>query len=185
MPATKSHRLHLEPESSASTDIHHLCYYDIKAKFNLSAQLAVRCLSKVADAYKIGPKTKTRHFRPDSAQPYDDRIFRFLKKRGDMVSIWLLGGRQAIPFVCGDRQRALLEHRKGEVDLMLIRGKWYIACVCDIPDPKDIEPNGVLGVDFGIVNLAFDSEGTCYSGSAVEEQRRIHSHRRQNLQKNG
>jgi putative transposase len=164
-------------------DLQKLFYYDTKTKFNLSAQVVVRCTAKVADAYKIGPETKTRHFRPDSAQPYDDRIFRF--KKGDVVSIWLLGGRQAIPFVCGERQRALLKHRKGEVDLMLIRGKWYVACVCDIPDPADIKPNGVLGVDLGIVNLAFDSDGTCYSGSGIEEQRRIHSHRRANLQKNG
>ena len=164
-------------------DLQKLFYYDVKSKFNLSAQVVVRCTAKVADAYKVGPKTKTRRFRPDSAQPYDDRIFRF--KKGDMVSIWLLGGRQAIPFVCGDRQRALLEHRKGEVDLMLIHGKWYIACVCDIPDPSDIKPKGVLGVDLGIVNLAFDSEGTCYSGSKVEEMRRSHAHRRANLQKNG
>jgi hypothetical protein len=31
-----------------------------------------------------------------------------------------------IPFVCGERQRALLGFRKGEVDLMLVRGKWYL-----------------------------------------------------------
>jgi putative transposase len=163
--------------------LHKLCYYDAKKQFDLSAQMTVRSIAKVADAYKVGPKTKTRTFRPDSAQPYDHQIFRF--KKGDVVSIWLLGGRQAIPFVCGERQRALLKHRKGEVDLMLIRGKWYVACVCDIPDPADIKPNGVLGVDLGIVNLAFDSDGTCYSGSGIEEQRRIHSHRRANLQKNG
>jgi len=163
--------------------LHKLCYYDAKKQFNLSAQMTVRSIAKVADAYKVGPKTKTRHFRPDSAQPYDHQIFRF--KKDDLVSIWLLGGRQAIPFVCGDRQRELLKHRKGEVDLMLIHGKWYIACVCDIPDPEDIKPKGILGVDLGIVNLAFDSEGTCYSGSKVEEMRRIHAHRRANLQKNG
>lgn len=49
--------------------------------------------------------------------------------------------------MCGDHQRQLLEHRKGEVDLMLVRGKWYLAAVCDIDDPSLLTPEGMLGVD--------------------------------------
>jgi len=35
------------------------------------------------------------------------------------VSIWTVGGRRRIPFVCGERQRALLERalKSGECDL--------------------------------------------------------------------
>jgi putative transposase len=44
-----------------------------------------------------------------------------------MVRIWTLSGRMKIPFVCGERQRAVLAYRKGEVDLMLLRGKRYLA----------------------------------------------------------
>ena len=32
--------------------LHHLCYKDVRSKFNLSAQVAVRVISKVADSYK-------------------------------------------------------------------------------------------------------------------------------------
>jgi hypothetical protein len=60
---------------------------------------------------------------------------------------------------CGERQRALLAYRAGEVDLMFVGGKWYLAVVCDMPEPEKIGIEDVLGVDFGVVNLAFDSEG--------------------------
>lgn len=160
--------------------LHKLCYREARDRFGLSAQMAVRCIAKVADAYKAGREGK-RTFRPFAAQPYDDRIFRF--RSDDEVSIWTVEGRQTIPFVCGERQRALLAYRKGEVDLMFVRGKWYIAVVCDVPDPDEIDVKDVLGVDLGIVNLAFDSEGNAYSGARVESVRRTYAHRRRNLQR--
>ena len=33
--------------------LHHLCYNDIRERFNLSAQIVVHCISKVTDAYKL------------------------------------------------------------------------------------------------------------------------------------
>lgn len=163
-------------------DLHKLAYHPARDRFGLAAQVAVRCIAKVADAYKLDTKSK-RIFRPHSAQPYDDRIFRFLSD--DLLSIWTLGGRQKIAYVCGDHQRRLLTLRKGEVDLMLVRGRWYLAVVCDIDDPDLIEITDVLGVDVGIVNIATDSDGTNHSGAAVERARRIHFHRRRNLQRKG
>jgi putative transposase len=148
-------------------DMHKLVYGSTREAFGLSSQVVVRCIAKVADAYttqKANGRDGLVSFRKHAAQPYDDRIFRLVSN--DTVSIWTLEGRQKIPFVCGDRQRALLAFRKGEVDLMLVRGKWYLACVCDVPDPDEIDVEGVLGVDFGIVNLAFDS-ATCAFAASV------------------
>jgi hypothetical protein len=42
--------------------LHKLCYQNLRAKFQLSAQVAVRCIAKVADAYKPDKKIK-RTFR--------------------------------------------------------------------------------------------------------------------------
>ncbi|ADJ28306.1 transposase [Nitrosococcus watsonii] len=114
-------------------DLHKISYQDLRVKFQLSAQVAVRCIAKVADAYKLDQKTKCT-FRKHSAQPYDDRILRFVTD--EKVSLWLLSGREKIGYVCGDHQHQLLAHRKGEVDLMFVRGKWYLAAVCDFNDPK-------------------------------------------------
>ena len=163
-------------------DLQKLAYYDCRNRFELTAQVAVRCIAKVADAYKIDHKTQ-RTFRRHAAQSYDDRILRFLGD--DRVSIWTLAGRMKLPFVCGDRQRKLLAFRKGEIDLMLIKGKWYLACVCDIPDPSEIDIKGVLGIDLGIVNIAFDSEGRSYTGAEVERVRGKLAKRRAALQRCG
>jgi putative transposase len=159
-----------------------LVYRDLRDRFSLTAQVAIRCLAKVADAYKIDTDTR-RQFRPHSAQPFDDRIFRFLSD--DQLSIWTLGGRQKIAYVCGDHQRRLLAHRRGEVDLMFVRGNWYLAVVCDFDDPDLIETTDVLGVDFGIVNIATDSDGKPYTGEAIEAVRVKLGRRRGGLQSRG
>lgn len=163
-------------------DLHKLVYHDIRERFGLTAQAAVRCIAKVADAYKLDQEAR-RKFRPDSAQPYDDRILRFVSE--SVVSLWTTNGREKIAYICGERQRALLAHRKGEVDLMFVRGKFYLAAVCDFDEPALIEATDVLGVDFGIVNIATDSNGTNHGGEAVEKVRRRQSKRRRALQKVG
>jgi putative transposase len=130
-------------------DLHKLLYVDTRKTFELTAQAAVRCIAKVADAYttqKAAGREGVVRFRKHAAQPYDDRIFRFVA--ANMVSIWTLVGRMKIAFVGSERQRALLAFRKGEVDLMLVRGKWYLAVVCDLPDPGKVGIEDVLGVDF-------------------------------------
>ena len=168
-------------------DLHKVTYHDARERFGIAAQVAVRCIAKVADAYIThkanGREPKVMAFRKHAGQPFDDRIFSF--KLGDIVSIWTMTGREKIPFVCGDRQRKLLAFRKGEVDLMIIKGKWYIACVCDVPDPKEIDVEGVLGVDFGVVNIAFDSQGRGYTGVGVEAFRSNLAKRKAGLQRRG
>jgi IS605 OrfB family transposase len=154
-------------------------YHSVKAEFALTAQMVVRCVAKVADAYKLDRK-RQRIFRPHGGIAYDDRIIRF---KGEAANLWTVEGRLTVPFVCGEHQRRLLTHRKGEVDLILIRGTFYLNVVCDVDEPELIEPHGALGIDLGIVNVATDSDGTVYSGAAVELNRRIFAHRRRNLQR--
>ena len=161
-------------------DLHKIGYHAGRAKFDLAAQVMVRCIAKVADAYKLDKETQ-RTFRPTAAQPFDDRIFRFAS--GDTISIWTLTGRVKIGYVCGEHQRMLLANRKGEVDLMFVRGKWYIAVVCDFDDPALIDATDVLGVDFGIVNIATDSDGNNYSGEKIESSRLRYARRRARLQR--
>jgi len=96
--------------------LHRLAYTELRTRFGLSAQATVRCIAKVADNLKAGDRETRRSFHRHAAQPYDERIFRFLPGQ-DAVSIWTLAGRQRIPFLCGKHQRELLEHAKGQVDL--------------------------------------------------------------------
>ena len=116
--------------------LHHEIYHAFKAAFNLSSQIIVRCIAKVADAYKLDKKTK-REFRPLGSIGYDSRIMTY--KPNDIVSLWAVGGRIKIPFVCHNRN--YLPYIKGEADLVYKKGKFYLFQTVDVPeeDIKDIE----------------------------------------------
>jgi IS605 OrfB family transposase len=162
-------------------DLHHKTYYDIRDRFDLSAQMAVRCISKVADSYKLDRDT-LRTFKPTGGVAYDSRILRY---KADAVSIWTVDGRLDIPFVCGKHQQALLANQKGESDLLLIRGEFYLAATCEVEAGQAVKVEGVLGVDLGIVNIATDSDGDTFSGSQVNNVRHRHRRLRKKLQKKG
>jgi putative transposase len=163
--------------------LHKLLYYDVRERFGLSSQMTVRCISKVADAYKLDRKTK-RSFREKGAIAYDNRILSW-KKEGQAVSIWTMDGRQAILFACGDRQRELLQYQKGESDLALIDGAFYLLATCEVGSPEHFEAEETLGVDLGIVNIVTDGDGEVYSGARVNNLRRRYAKLRAKLQQKG
>ncbi len=160
-----------------------LVYHDIKDSFRLGAQILVRCIAKVADAYKLDRMTQ-RTFQPHGALAFDDRNLTWYTDKS-AVSIWTLQGRQHIPYSAGEHQRGLLASRKGESDLVYHRGAFYLLAVCDVAEPDEQMVDGVLGVDLGIVNLATDSDSERYSGRRVERKRRWYANLRARLQQRG
>lgn len=156
------------------------CYEQVRERFGLSAQMTIRALAKVGDAYKLDTKAK-RAFRPLATIAYDDRILSFALPKSEL-SLWTLSGRQAIPFVCGERQRQLLQMRRGESDLVFARGEWYLLVTCEVEEPDPIDVDGMLGLDLGIVTLATDSDGQAHSGAEVERTRQWYTRRRAALQ---
>jgi len=163
--------------------VHRLTYHDVREHFDLSAQLAVRCIGKVVDAYKLDKQTQ-RRFKKFGAVPYDSRILNW-RLEDSAVSIWLLGGRKTIPFVTGDHQRYLLQFQQGESDLVYRKGDFYLYTTCDVPDDAPIDPEGWLGVDLGVVNIAVDSDGEMHSGSTIKNVRYRHRRLRKKLQSKG
>ena len=87
--------------------------------------------------------------------------------------------------MCGKRQQELLAFQRGESDLVFVRGQWYLLVTAEIVEPEAFEPEGVLGVDLGILNLATDSDGGMFVGSQVEKVRQWYAQRRRALQKVG
>jgi IS605 OrfB family transposase len=160
-----------------------LVYHDLRESTGLGAQLLIRCIAKVAAAYKLDRKTQ-RSFAPHGAIAFDDRILTWYTDQR-AVSIWTLGGRQYIPFRAGERQMAQLIYRQGESDLVYHRGAFYLLAVCDLPEPDEQTIDGVLGVDLGIINLATDSDGERYSGRHVEGKRHWYANIRRRLQQRG
>lgn len=163
--------------------LHKLTYKPVRELFGLAAQMVVRCISKVADAYKLDKATQ-RTFKPHGGIAYDDRILNW-RLRTRTVSIWTLAGRQTIPFACGQRQWDLLQTQQGETDLGYIDGEFYLFAVCNVDEPTPDDTIGVLGVDMGVNNIAVDSDGTSYSAKAVNNVRYRHRRLRQKLQAKG
>ena len=143
-------------------------YRALRERFDLSSQMAVRCISKVCEVYKRD-KSKRPAFEPHGAVPYDPRILSF--KAADRVSLLTLDGRILVPFVAGEYHRARLEGVRGQADLVLRRGRWYLYVTVEVPDGSPVKPTAFLGVDLGIRNLATDSDGERHSGDAVEAVR--------------
>jgi len=160
-----------------------LCYAAVREASGLAAQMVIRALAKVADAYKLDTKRR-RTFAPHGAIAYDERILSFNRSH-TAVSIWTLDGRQAIPFVCGARQRALLQTQRGEIDLALVRGAWYLFAVCEVEAPDLQDVDDVIGIDLGVTNIATDSDGMIHSGRTVKSVRYRQRRLRNRLQKKG
>jgi IS605 OrfB family transposase len=161
--------------------LHRARYAALRSEFNLTAQVVVRCISKVADAYKLD-KAAQREFRAHGSIAYDDRILRWYVDRRT-VSIWTVAGRLTLSFSCGEPQRELLRFQQGESDLVYQDGQWYLLATCHVEDPPPADVKGVLGNDLGIANIATDSQGKHYSGEAVRSVRKRLKRLRSGLQK--
>jgi putative transposase len=160
-----------------------LSYHQIRKDFPLTAQMVVRMTAKVADAYKLDHDRK-RSFRPHGSIAYDLRILSW-NMAEIRVSIWSMDGRLAISFVCGERQRQLLDFQRGETDLVYRDGFWFLFTTVDIPDIKEYEALDWIGVDLGIVNIAVTSDGTKFAGATINSRRARNARLRQKLQKKG
>jgi len=157
-----------------------LIYHDVRERFGLSAQMTVRCISKVAEAFKRD-KSKRSTFHKHGAMVYDERLMSF--KGLDRVSLLTLGGRELIPVRLGDYQQARMDRRRGQADLLYRNGTFYLALTVDAPEPDD--PTGTLGVDLGIVILATDSDGEAHTGEDIERARTGYARIRRKLQAAG
>lgn len=130
-------------------------YTALREQFGLSAQMAVRCIAQVCEAYKRD-KTKRPHFRPLASMPFDQRMMSF--KGVDRVSLLTLTGRVIVPLVMGSYQAERFTAAKGQCDLVCRRdGKWFLLVTVDLPDGTKTPTTDFLGVDLGVVNIAKDA----------------------------
>jgi len=157
-------------------------YYSIREKYGLSAQLTVRAIAKVAEAYKRD-KSMQPTFKPESAIVYDSRILSFVGL--EAVSLMTLDGRIEVPMILGAYQKARSDRIRGQADLIYRNGTFSLYVTLEVPANDPIAPDGCLGVDLGIVNIAVDSDGTVHSGDAVTRSREKHGALRAALQSAG
>ncbi|MFC4108730.1 RNA-guided endonuclease InsQ/TnpB family protein [Micromonospora zhanjiangensis] len=186
-------------------DLRKYTYQGVKADHRLGAQAAQHVIKKVCDAYatlaanlrvgRYGKPGSTRRrrveanpisFRWDAAQPYDARMLSW-QHDTRTVSIWTVAGRvKAVAYTGSpDQVKAVATRPVGECDLVHRDGMWFLYATVDVPEPEVTCPDGFLGVDMGIVNIAYDSDGTRYAGTRLNGYRRRQQRLRRRLQAKG
>lgn len=168
------------------THLHRLTYRMVREQFGLSAQMAVRAIGKVGGAYVRDPLRKPT-FRPRGAVPYDPRILSWKGERKERVSLLALDGRHEFRVRWSEygRQAVARGKLRGEADLVYRDGAFYLALVVESVDAIPYEPQGALGVDLGVVNIAVDSDGTTYKADGVDRVRIRADRLRAHLQSSG
>jgi IS605 OrfB family transposase len=162
--------------------IHKRCYRELRDRFGLSAQMAVRAIGKAVETFKRD-KRVCPAFRPDGAITYDERILGW--KGPAHVSLWTLQGRQVVAMVYGEYQAGQMPRLKGQVDLVYRDGTFYLYATIDVPKETPIQPTRFLGIDLGIANIAVDSDGNSYTGDPIEVVRQRCMTHRQTYQATG
>lgn len=147
-----------------------LFYFELRAKFALPADTAIRCIAQVVETYKRDKKICPR-FRPHAAVPFSMKK-NISFKGADRVSISTLNGRAIVPYIMGSYQRERFGLTKGQCDLVLRRDdKWFLLVTVDIPDGTPTPTNDFIGVDFGSTNILVDSDKTIHSSAKIEAKR--------------
>ncbi|MFD7875247.1 RNA-guided endonuclease InsQ/TnpB family protein [Streptomyces sp. NPDC059766] len=179
-------------------------YAEVKERWRLGAQATQHVIKKTCDAYatlkanlkagNLGRPGSRRYrrasekpitFRPQGAQPYDDRMLSW-QMAERTVSVWTTAGRiKAVEFTAAPGQLAFLAlYRRGESDLLVRDGMWFLNTTCEVPEaPLNTDPHDFLGVDLGIVNIATTSDGEIMAGRGLNRIRSRERTLRAKLQK--
>ena len=180
LAATHAARVGFDAGVFSQPSIHGRCYYDLRSKFGVSSQTAVRAIGKAVECFSRD-KTICPMFAPLGAVTYDHRTFSF--KGIDRVSLLTMGGRILVPYVLGEYQRGKLHHLKGQADLVYRDGKFFLYCTADVPEPPVATVTDFVGVDLGIVQIATTDDGTAFSGKATDTVRKRSARARQTYQR--
>ncbi len=175
----------VKPGIFSKTTIQNLVYQDIRARFGLSANQAVRVCARVGANRKTAKSkgNSVKSFSPTSAD-YDARIFDF-REKDQTISLTLLGSRERIPVVLANYQAGKLKGRKPTSAQLCKHGdrQFYvhIQVTDDVPDP--IKGDKVIGVDLGRRDIAVTSEGDKWDGKQTTATRDKFARVRSSLQR--
>jgi hypothetical protein len=150
-----------------------MLYYDVRRRFQLSANLAIQAIRRVAmnrkAAHETGSTVET--FAPTSIQ-YDARIFRF-REQDWSVSLTLLHGRERLALRLGTYQRGKLKGRQPKAaQLCKYRdGTYAVHIQLHISVDTPPVPDKAIGVDLGRRDIAHTSTGQSWAGDHITRVR--------------
>lgn len=172
-----------ENGTTNKVELQHLCYHELKAKYQLQANLIIRAIARVATALK--GKRPSKVFRPTSMD-LDARTFSFIERKEE-ISISTYAGRKHIKLALGNFQRGLLKGQKPKAATLSYNRNKKVFYINICLETEVIVPSGgnPVGVDRGLYNIATTSNGQTFSGKQVMHVRKHYSKLRQRLQSKG
>ena len=175
----------VEPKITHNVTIQNQVYGEMRERFGLASNLAIRAINRVSSNRKTAKRMNkpVKKFLPTSAD-YDARIFS-LREKDWSVSLTLVGGRERFLVDIGGYQKGklsgysptsatLVKHQKGTYSV-------NIQVKNDAPNPQ--KSQDVIGVDLGRRDVAVTSEGESFSGQQITKIRDRYSRVRASLQK--
>ena len=162
-------------------------YQDIRKQFNLSSQMTIRAIDKVANSYKKDKK-KERHFRSTGAVYYDQRNSNL---KEDHVSLRGLDTRLIIKHDGGDHQeiKEIIINNDFKKQLKLVyrrnSGEFYLQFGVEKIEKPVIIVKDYIGVDLGVNNIAVTSDGEIFDSVKIEKNRVKYQKIKSDLQKCG
>jgi transposase, IS605 OrfB family, central region len=170
-----------------------LCYYQIRARFGLSSNLAQQVCRRVAGARKVA-RQRNRPVKEFKRRfvTYDARIFSFREKDWT-VSLATVDGRERFELAIGNYQRGMLagsDPKKTSGPLTrtatLVQrkdGSYSIQICVEAEPPKQQNTDKVIGVDLGRRDIAHTSEGDNWNGQQLNKVRDHYCRLRASLQR--
>jgi putative transposase len=174
----------VQPNLTNELAIQSLIYHDVRAKFGLSAQLAIHAIRRVAGNRKTAKKDRkpVGSFAPTSAT-YDARTFSFREKDWT-VSLTTIDGRERFSLAIGNYQIGLLKGQKPKTATLCKRkdGTYYLNIQLESTPPEPEKTSKVLGCDLGRTDIVVTSEGDKFSGKEITKVRNHYAKLRANIQ---
>jgi IS605 OrfB family transposase len=170
--------------SSNKVKVQHEAYNEVRQRFGLSANLAIRAIARVCAALKVKSKAHST-FAPTSVD-YDQRIFSF-REWDWTFSLTLLHSRARLATALGDYQKGRLTGQTPTSAVLVKRrdGTFFLHVQLRRSDPAPSIPTGTLGVDLGRRRVAVDSDAKLYEATEVNRLRAHYPKVRRSLQAKG
>jgi len=172
-----------EAQEFNSVRLHRLAYYDVRTRYGLLAQHAVRAIGVVADSYKAD-KERQHTFKSTAAVVLDTpRLYRIVHNRAGIAT---LDGRLKVELSIGGIQRRQLADAVTLAEADLVhdhKGRWRLLVSAHYADPPTIDAQGVLGVDLGRTDIAVTSDGGTFSGAHITAIRDRYARNRRSRQR--
>lgn len=161
-----------------------LVYYDVRAKFGLSAQLAIHAIRRVSGNRKTAKQKGkvVKQFAPTSVT-YDVRTFSF-RESDWTVSLTMFGKRERFKLHIGNYQCGLLKGQQPKTATFVLnaKGEYYLNIQLETNPEPPKKTDKVLGVDLGRTDIAVTSDEDSFSGKEVTAVRNHHARVRASIQ---